>query len=64
MNKDSIIIILAVLLFISAYFAFVREEEFVDVPIKLDIPIPVVEVQFDTIKDPYPVYVPGPKVID
>lgn len=41
-----------------------KQPDVVKVPVKIEVPIPVVEVEFDTIKNPYPVYLPGKVKID
>lgn len=65
MNKErlilySSIILLLVLLVVQCS----KEPDTIEIPIIIEVPIPVVEVEFDTIKDPYPIYIPGTVKID
>lgn len=47
--------------FMLLYFFNPKIEE-IEVPIKIEVPVPVIENQFDTIKDPYPVYIKETKI--
>lgn len=44
--------------FVFSYFYNPKTEDLV-VPIKMDIPVPIIEKEFDTIYKPYPVYLKG-----
>ena len=49
---------------IAMFLLKAKEIVEVNVPIKIEVPVPVVEVQFDTIYKIRPIRVPGKKVID
>jgi hypothetical protein len=51
MNKKYIILLsIGVLIgFISSYFIFKETKEYINVPIKIEVPVPVIEEKFDTI---------------
>jgi len=57
--KDISLLVLSILviLFGFLYFNRVDDEMVVEVPVKIEVPVPIVEKQFDTIYEPYPVYV-------
>lgn len=58
--------ILIVVIIIMAFIIFKQcsdDPETIEVPIKIEVPVPVVEHHFDTIKEPYPVYITD-QVID
>lgn len=40
------------------------EPKLVEVPIKIEVPVPVIVKEFDTVREPYPVYIEGPTVVD
>ena len=46
------------------YFQLTKDVEIVEVPVRVEVPVPVVKVEFDTILDPYPVYIEGKTIID
>lgn len=41
-----------------------NDPEVIKVPVKIEVPVPVIEKEFDTIEKPVPIYVDGPTVID
>jgi len=64
-NNNLIVLGAGVVIGLIAMF-FLKSKEIVevDVPIRIEVPVPVVEVQFDTIYNVRPIRVPGEKVID
>ena len=65
MNKERLILYTSILILLAIVIVQCsKEPDTIEVPIIIEVPIPVVEVEFDTIKDPYPIYVPGKTRID
>jgi hypothetical protein len=48
---------------VGIFFAFSYfynpKTEFLEIPVKLEVPVPVIEKEFDTVYKPYPVYLKG-----
>lgn len=65
MTKERIILYSAIIILLGILmYQCSRKPDVIKIPIKIEVPIPVVEVEFETINNPYPVYIPGKKEID
>ena len=63
-TKNTIIVIMVMLLIGAAITIFNTEPEIVEVPVTIEVPIPVVVKEFDTIKEFVPIYREGKTKID
>lgn len=61
-NKWKDILVIIGIIFIFLYF-FSPNKEIVEVPVKIEVPVPVIQKEFDTIYEPKPIYKKGKNIV-